>query len=362
MHRLLWVAALGPVFAAGYLAGGWSALGGASKDEVVRLRASERRLQHRVEALEATLRDEDQVGAGQRADARRQAPVRGGSRWPDRSAAGDRAPTYGAVDLDGRPGPRSGARSSASDRNRRAADPAVTASTSAALEHFYAYLDEMNAPGAQARWQKMQQLADELRRMGPVGAEVLVEMLEGGTTGDERRVAAQLLGELQVQQALPLLRNIVERDSDTALRRAAAAGLRRLQTPETVPVLESLLADPGEDRSIRMSAASGLAQMDRSQGVAGLMQIFESASGDADGRALAFRALISLNDERALPFMRQLVTSNAETTYRLRAIRYLSGQGDAQALPSLQQVMRSATEPSSIRDAAAQAHSAISGR
>lgn len=362
MHRLLWPAALVVVFGVGYLAGGWSPRGAVSTEEVARLRASESRLQHRVRTLEATLRDEEQVGADRRADARRPAAGRGGSRWPDRGAAGGRATTYGAVSLDGRLGQPGGARAAAPDRNRRGAEPAVTASTSAALEHFYAYLDEMNAPGAQARWQKMQQLADELRRMGPVGAEVLVNMLEGGTTGDERRVAAQLLGELQVQQALPLLRNIVEQDSDISLRRAATAGLRRLQTPETVPVLESLLADPSEDRSIRMSAASGLAQMDRSQGVAGLMQIFESASGDADGRALAFRALISLNDERALPFMRRLVTSSAETTFRLRAIGYLSGQGDVQALPSLQQVMRSATEPSSIRDAAARAHSAISGR
>ena len=111
-----------------------------------------------------------------------------------------------------------------------------------------------------------------------------------------------------------------------------------------------------------MSAASGLAQMDRSQGVAGLMQVFENSSVDASGRALAFRALTSLNDERALPFMRRLVTSTAEASYRVRAMRFLQGQGDRQALPSLQQVMQSPAEPVSIRDAAAQAHAAIAGR
>ena len=108
-----------------------------------------------------------------------------------------------------------------------------------------------------------------------------------------------------------------------------------------------------------MSAASGLAQMDRSQGVAGLMQVFESPTVDTSGRALAFRALTSLNDERALPFMRRLVTSTAEASYRVRAMRFLSGQGDQQALRSLQQVMQSPAEPASIRDAAAQAHAAI---
>jgi hypothetical protein len=39
---------------------------------------------------------------------------------------------------------------------------------------------------------------------------------------------------------------------------------------------------------------------------------------DGSGRALAFRALMSLNDERALPFMRRLVTSTAEPSYRVR--------------------------------------------
>jgi hypothetical protein len=43
-------------------------------------------------------------------------------------------------------------------------------------------------------------------------------------------------------------------------------------------------------------------------------------------------------------------------------MRFLRGQGDRQALPSLQQVMQSPAEPASIRDAAAQAHAAITGR
>jgi HEAT repeat protein len=77
---------------------------------------------------------------------------------------------------------------------------------------------------------------------------------------------------------------------------------------------------------------------------------------------MAFRALTSLNDERPLPFMRQLLTSEAEPSYRLQAIRYVTAQGDRQALASLQTVMQSSNEQASIRDAAAQAHRALSGR
>ena len=42
---------------------------------------------------------------------------------------------------------------------------------------------------------------------------------------------------------------------------------------------------------------------------------------------MAFRALVALDDNRALPFMRQVVASQSEPTYRLRAIRYLLDAG-----------------------------------
>ena len=362
MRRLFWPLGLVLAFGLGLAAGGWPVHGPFTAQEVAQRRASESRLQVRVSTLEARLRDGEGFSTGHEG-AKGSLPMSEGAR-AKRSLAGATGDGYASPGfLEPRGGSRvgaQGARTSPGHAGRGDAGPAPTAD--AALSRFYQYVDETNALGGLAHWQRMQQLADELRKMGPAGAEVLLQVLEAGATSDERRAAAQLLGELQVQQTLPLLQNILEQDSDLPLRRAATAGLRRLQTPETVPVLEALLADSGEDRLIRMSAASGLAQMDRSQGIAGLMQVFESSSVDGNGRALAFRALTSLNDERALPFMRRLVTSTAEASYRVRAMRFLTGQGDRQALPSLQQVMQSPAEPVSIRDAAAQAHAAIAGR
>jgi HEAT repeat protein len=198
--------------------------------------------------------------------------------------------------------------------------------------------------------------------MGDAGTEALARVLAGGTSSDERRAAAQLLGELQDPRALPLLRDILDKDSDVLLRRAAAAGLRRLEMPETVPVLEALLANAGEDRFVRMSAAYGLAQLGRLQGVSGLMQIFDEANGDGRGRDMAFRALRSLGDERSLPFMRQVVSSGDEVSYRLQAIRFLEAHGDRQSLVALERIMQSPTEQASIRDAASRAHAAIARR
>jgi hypothetical protein len=243
------------------------------------------------------------------------------------------------------------------------ASPAVrpTPTVEAALERFYRYLEATTAPEGRQSWQRMRELVNEMRGMGDVGAQALMHVLATGNDSDERRAAARLLGTLQVPQALAPLRDVIEKEDDVLLRRAAASGLRQLQTAESIPVMERLLANLGEDRFIRMSAALGLAQSGRSQGVTGLAQIFEESTADGRGREMAFRSLASLKDDRPLPFMRQLVTSYAEPSYRLLAIRYLTGQGDQQALTALQVVVHNPREQQSIRDAAAQAYMVISG-
>ena len=126
--------------------------------------------------------------------------------------------------------------------------------------------------------------------------------------------------------------------------------------------MQTLLANPAEDRFVRMSAAYGLAQLGNPQGVNGLVAIFEESNGDGRGREMAFRALTSLDDDRSLPFMRSLVTSGAEPGYRLQAIRFLTAMGDRQAVAALQQVAQSPIEQPSIHDAAIQALVALTGR
>src|SRR5258708_37966088 len=93
-----------------------------------------------------------------------------------------------------------------------------------------------------------------------------------------------------------------------------------------------------------------------------MRQMFEGSAADGRGRDVAFRALTSLNDERPLPFMRQVVASEAEPPYRLRAVQYLTAQGDRQSLPTLQGLMPSPTEQASIRDAAAPADRTLGGK
>jgi HEAT repeat protein len=370
MRRLLWPLGLVVGFGLGLAAGGLLQGGRSTRHEVEQLRAAESRLRSQVSTLQARLFAREKKLAGQPSVTTGQAAMSQEAAEGVETRPGGHSPAGLALEEPARPRrlARRGLPPQGEPQDDLTASGRVVHGTvapaptvEAALERFYRYLDDTNAGGA-ARWQRIRELADDLRAMGNAGAEALLRVLAGGTSSDERRAAAQLLGELQIGRALPLLQDILDKDNDVLLRRAAASGLRRLQTPETVPVLEMLLANPGEDRFVRMSAALGLAQLGKSQGVTGLVQIFEESNVDGRGRDMAFRALSSLSDERALPFMRQLLTSGAEPSYRLQAIRFLTAQGDRQALLALELVMHSPAEQPSIRDAAAQAHAAIAAR
>ena len=172
--------------------------------------------------------------------------------------------------------------------------PAPPPTLEAALDRFYKYLEATSAGNAgegRERWQRARQLVEDLRAMGDVGAQALMSVLAGVRTATSARAAARLLGQLQVPESLPLLKDIIEKDNDVLLRRAAASGLRQLQTPESIPVMERILGNPHEDRLVRLSAAYGLAEAGQAQGVAGLSQIFVESTPDGRGRDMAFRAL-----------------------------------------------------------------------
>ena len=359
MGRLIWPLALAATFATGLAAGSVIyRIQAASQDQTVA------RLQQQVVALQARLHARDsEPGA---ASPRGHAPVGGAQgaasapRYAERFAAAVVVDDGAVAD---RPG-RGGATRVPSDSSaaRPEARVPATPTVAAALDRFHQYLDALNGLEGRERWQRTRELLEELRAMGDTAGRALMQVLASSGDSEERRAAARLLGTLQTAEAVPLLRDIIQREDDLLLRRAAAMGLRQLQTPESYPVMERLLANGGEDRLVRLSAAYGLAESGRTTGVSGLAQIFDESSADGRGRAMAFRALASLNDERPLPFMRRLVTSEAEPSYRLQAIRFVATQGDRQALGALQVVMQSGSEQPSIRDAAAQAYRAISGR
>lgn len=348
MGRTAWVIVLVATFVVGW------ALGNAgpkpfSPSPPADQQATVTRLQHQVDTLQARLRAREEVAASARA-ARSSADRIGAMAGTNDPAPG---PAMARADQP--------AGAPASDPTK-AAKATTSPSVQAALDRFYKYLEATAAGAGRERWREARDLVQELKAMGAPAGQALMQVLAAGTDTDERRAAARLLGQLQVANAVPLLRDVIERDDDLLLRRAAASGLRQIQTPDSMPVLERLLAQPSEDRFVRLSAAAGLAEFGKPNGVTGLVHIFEESTADGRGREMAFRALSNLKDDRPLAFMRQLANSQAEPGYRLQAIRYLSSHGDQQALVSLHVLMNSPSEQPSIRDAAAQAHAVISGR
>jgi len=228
-----------------------------------------------------------------------------------------------------------------------------------ALNRVQHYLNDTADLSPPQRRERTQALIDDLRAMGEPAVTALLQLLESREQSRARRIAASLLGALQDIRALPALQDVLEREQDLVLRRAAAHGLRQLQSPETLPVLSNILANAQDDRLVRLSAAYGLAQLGEAQGTAGLIQIFQEAEQDGQGRFPAFRALMSLNDPATLPLMRQLAMSDVDVTYRMAAMRFLARQGDQEALPLLQRLLDSPREQPSILEAAAQTQEAI---
>ncbi len=343
MRRLLWASVILATFLVGW------ATGGVVRKPPTIVRASDpdqetiARLQAQVDTLQARLRAREDLAMARQSGGGGTAPAASDDRSLTqgftRSRRGDAAAPAPVVD-----------RVAVTSRA-----PASPQQVQAALDRFYKYLESVNANDGQGRWRQAREMVDELRAMGPAAGQALMQVLSAANDSDERRAAARLLGQLQVAQALPLLKSVVDTDQDLLTRRAAAFGLRQLQTPESVPVMEQLLVQPGQDRFVRLSAAAGLADQGKAIGVTGLTQIFDEAAADGRGRDMAFRALSNLKDDRPVPFMRDVVTSQVEPNYRVQAIRYLGNQGDQQSLGTLQAIMNAPNEQPSIRDAASQA-------
>jgi hypothetical protein len=362
MGSLRWLLGLVVTFALGLAVGALLWRGQPATPEADHLRETVDRLQQQVSILQARLGARESLAAARATPHAEspQAPSPGAAQAADRIAA-----AAVTEDRRGAQGPGATAQPQVASQIERAvassgARVTAPATVQGALDRFYRYLEAMNGLEGRERWQAAREVIDDLRAMGDSGVRALMQVLASGTDSEERRAAARMLGTLGDPEALPLLRDIIEKDDDLMLRRAAASGLRQLQTADAIPVMEGLLTNPGEDRFVRLSAAYGLAEAGKPVGVTGLTQIFAEAETDGRLRELAFRSLTALNDDRPLPFMRQIVSSQADPSYRLQAIRYITGQGDQQALGVLQRVMQSPNEQPSVRDAAAHAYAAIS--
>jgi HEAT repeat protein len=155
-----------------------------------------------------------------------------------------------------------------------------------------------------------------VRRSGTEGTRIVMEQLAGAPTFAERKAylsalseieegadvitsmlkhnkwyvvrnAADLIGELQIKEAVPLLGRVGEHE-DSRVRLAAALALAKIGTSESVRYLRPALRD--DDRNVRVAVAREI----KGRGLAGLAMVIVAATdGEEDLEVLVeyYRAL-----------------------------------------------------------------------
>lgn len=104
----------------------------------------------------------------------------------------------------------------------------------------------------------------------------LVERVED--TGDDRPIAVEWAGRLDLQEAIPLLKEIAAAEGDMA-RGAALRALGRLHAPGASELLQELAGDAEAEDDLRLDAAEGLAELNTPEARALLMKLAEGEQG-----------------------------------------------------------------------------------
>ena len=140
----------------------------------------------------------------------------------------------------------------------------------AALERFYKYLEAERRGRGRERWRRRGSSSTSCARWARAAGQALMQVLAAGN--DTRRAArgrAAARAASRSRRRCRCFRTIIEKDNDLLLRRAAASGLRQLQTPESIPVMERML-DPARGGSLRAAerrrGAGGIGQAARRRG------------------------------------------------------------------------------------------------
>ncbi len=202
-------------------------------------------------------------------------------------------------------------------------------------------------------------------RSGEVGADILVELLVASNVASERRAyrtalvscpaaieplthllqdprwyvvrnAAELLGEMGVQEAEVKLVSVLKH-GDARVRRSAAAALARLGSNRAVFALQPLLADP--NASVRMQAVHGISSARLPRSVPALLKALD-AEADPEIQHALLIALGAHPTDDAVERLSQAsqpgsLLNRRPTPYRLAAVHALGEAGTPAALASL---------------------------
>jgi len=164
---------------------------------------------------------------------------------------------------------------------------------------------------------------------------------------DLRRSAAEALGELKAEAAVPGLIQLLA-DKDVYASSSAATALGNLKAEAVVPGLLPLLKD--SDRNVRRSAAEALGNLNAKAAVPGLLPLLKDS--DATVRSSAAYALGQIKAEDAAPGLLQLL-KDIGAGVRSSAAKALGGLKAEAAVPGLLQLLKD--KDAVVRSSAAEA-------
>lgn len=173
------------------------------------------------------------------------------------------------------------------------------------------------------------------RSLSVVGGEKAIKALVAALTDFDLKVRTSVISSLQRVGAPAVGPVVAAMSGPRDLRRAAAAVLEKIDSPEAAKVLLVLASDP--DPVIRLSAAKGLGEQTATLELEPLVKLL----GDPDGRVAeaAVDSLAYIGD-KAIPKLVSVLSSNASDVVKYRACRALAVIG-TNATPALLKVLAS---------------------
>ena len=106
-----------------------------------------------------------------------------------------------------------------------------------------------------ARWRQARELAAELKAMGDAGTEALARVLTAGRAARSGAPPPSSWASCRIRAPCRSCRTSSTRTATCCCGARRRRGCGASSTPESVPVLETLMVNPADDRFVRMSAA-----------------------------------------------------------------------------------------------------------
>ncbi len=173
------------------------------------------------------------------------------------------------------------------------------------------------------RWQAM--LVLQSMKEGSEITALLAVLNDPKATGESRRNAAAILGELKVASAVPDLLKAVDA-KDAGLRWRAIEALGKIGAQQARPAIEAKLADP--DRDVQMFAIGALGRLGSEESLPALQKMLSSTS--ADVRKNTIRSLGRIGGTEAAKAIRGTL-SDRDMYVRVMAVETLVDLNDTGA-------------------------------